>query len=186
MRLAQKKPACVKAYELGAGTQLERDLIRDGKITLGADGKYRLFSLEADECGEEASVGDFFKVSCVGGELFPYPNAKEFFRANHVHIGGDDYRQVPKPLGVWFKGDSLDEPELKFLLDNGKLTLHPEAPARYFQAYLWGAPLSADENAALIFYKVERDGDTITDIDFGLVNRAIFDCDYTLLPKSSR
>lgn len=184
MKLAQKKSRIVKAYELGKGTAMEQKLIREGKIIATGD-KYFLFSLEAtDGHGEEAVRGDFFKVSCLNHELYPYPNAREFFLANHVHLGGDDYRQVIKLLLVWFKGDSFEEPEIKFLIDSGKLTLNPQDPACYFRAVLWGAPLTAPEDAALVCYKVERDGNMITNVDWGLVNRVIFDRDYDLLPLS--
>ena len=184
MKLAQKKSRVIKAYELGKGTQMEQNLIREGKIIATGD-KYFLFSLEAtDGHGEEAACGDFFKVSYFNHELYPYPNAREFFLANHVHLGGDDYRQVTKPLSVWFKGDSFEEPEIKFLIDNGKLTLNQQDPERYFRAVLWGAPLTAAEDAVLVCYKVERDGNKIINVDWGLVNRAIFDRDYDLLPLS--
>ena len=181
MRQAQKKSKIIKAYELGKGTKMEIDLIRAGKIITAGD-KYFLFSLEVTGGrGEEAVRGDFFKVSCFEHELYPYPNAREFFLANHVHLNGDNYLQVTKPLLVWFKGDSIEEPEIKFLINSGKLILNPQDSASYFRVVLWGATLTAAENAALVFYKIERDGDMITNVDWGLVNRAIFERDYDLL-----
>lgn len=181
MKMAQKKSRVIKAYELGKNTKMEQNLICEGKIIPSGD-KYFLFSLEATNGhGEEAVRGDFFKISCVNCELYPYPNAREFFLENHVHLDGDNYRQVTKPLLVWVKGDSTEEPEIKFLIQSGKLTLNPQEPARYFQAVLWGSTLTAAEDAVLVFYKVERNGDRIIDVDWGLVNRAIFNFDYELL-----
>lgn len=178
MRRARKKGKKIAAYELGAGSSMELELMREGKIK-SDDGKK--FSLSSFEGVEEATAGDFFKVSYFDGEKFPYPNSRSFFLLNHKHLGDDYYEQNSKPISVWFKGDSLEEPEIKFLFQTGKLTLNPEDLAHYFEAFLWGAKLSAASDAVLIFYEVERDGDLIQDIDFALVNRKIFDQDYLLL-----
>lgn len=178
MKTAQKKRTTLTAYELGAGSPVEAQLKLEGKIAC-RDGKYFLASLEGVQ---KASAGDFFKVTRLNGENFPYPNSREFFLANHRKLRGDLYEQLTKPLKVWFKGDSLDEPEMKFLLEDSKLTLEPQDPAHYFKTFLWGAPLDADEDAALIFYDVQRDDSgAITAIDFNLVNREIFNRDYELL-----
>lgn len=48
MRMAQKKSGrLVQAFELGANTRMERELVREGKIQILHDGEYRLFSLES-------------------------------------------------------------------------------------------------------------------------------------------
>lgn len=178
MKTAKKQNVRVEAYELGAGSSMEEQLKREGKISY-RDGKFFLTSLEGVE---EATPGDFFKVTNLNGETFPYPNARKFFLENHRHIDGDRYEQLAKPLSVWFHGDSLDAPEMKFLLGNGKLTLDSEDPAHYFKAFLWGAPLNAAADAALVFYDVQRDDKgAITAVDFNLIHREIFDRDYTLL-----
>ena len=62
MRYAVKsKKKIVKAYRLGAGSQMEAQLIREGAIRRREDGSYELFSQEAvNGRGEAARTGDYF------------------------------------------------------------------------------------------------------------------------------
>lgn len=183
MRYAVKsKKKIVRAYPLGAGHPMEAALIEEGAIRLLADGSYELFSQEAvNGHGQIAYAGDYFKVDTIDGKHFPYPNSRAFFLENHTPLGGDEYEQANKPLLIWQVGDARSE-EVRWLVDTGRLTLKPEDPARYFNAFLWGADLSAAADATLVFYSVDRDGTgAITDISFNFVAKPEFDASYTLL-----
>ena len=58
---------------------------------------------------------------------------------------------------------------------------------RYFNAELWGAPLSAEKDAVVIIYSAKKDGDgIITDIDFCLVTRKDFEESYTVVEKKTK
>lgn len=172
----------VTAYPLGVGHPMEAALIEEGAIRLLPDGNYELFSQEAKNGhGQIAKPGDYFKMDTIDGKHFPYPNTREFFEANHTHLGGDEYLQKGKPLQIW---NATDEPteEVRWLVNTGRLTLKPEDPDHYFNTFLWGADLSAASDATLVFYSVERDENgVITAIDFNFVAKPMFDADYTLL-----
>jgi hypothetical protein len=165
----------VEAWELGTDSAKELTLISEGKITKNDTG-YELFSQEAQSgSGEKAAAGDFFKVDKAG---FPYPNGREWFLANHRHIEGDTWEQLPKPLMAWEVSEELT-PEIQFLIDNKGLKLSPATPDQYFGAELWGAWLTAASDAVLIFYSVTRDENgTITDADFNFVARPEFEASY--------
>lgn len=172
----------ITAYPLGEGHPMEAALIAEGAIRLLPDGTYELFSQEAvNGSGQIVHAGDYFKVDTIDGRHYPYPNNREFFLANHIHLGGDEYEQINRPLPIWQAGDEMFE-QLRWLLDTGRLTLKPEDPDHYFNAFLFDTDLSAPIVATLVFYRVDRD-DTgaITDIDFNFVAKAEFDACYTLL-----
>ena len=183
MRYAVKsKKKILKAYPLGAGHPMEQALIEEGAIRLNPDGSYELFSQEAvNGSGQIAYPGDYFKVDTVDGRHYPYPNSREWFLENHTHIAGDDYEQKAKPLLIWQHGDEIMEP-LAWLLEHDRLTLKEQEPERYFNAFLWGADMSAAIDATLIFYSVDRDADgQITDISFNFVAKPAFETSYTLV-----
>lgn len=137
MRKVIKKSEPVYAYQLGAGSDAEKEMIAEGKIRLMPDGSFELFSQEAFlRHGETALPGDYFKIDSSG---YPYPNQKEWFEENHRHFGADRYLQISKPLDAWESGDDISE-EIQFLLDTRRMTLHPDDEAHYFRAFLWGAP----------------------------------------------
>lgn len=185
MKYAVKsKRRIVKAYPLGAGHPMEALLIEEGAIRLLPDGTYALLSQEAiNGAGQIARPGDYFKVDTIDGRHYPYPNEREFFLNNHTHLAGDEYEQVNRKLLVWQAGDDPIE-ELRWLVDTGRLTLKPQDPVRYFNAFLWGADLSAAADATLVFYSVERDGSgAITDISFNFVARAEFEDCYVLMEE---
>lgn len=173
----------IRAYQLGSGSAMEQQLLREGCIRQRADGTYELFSQEAvNGQGEIARAGDYFKVDEVDGRHYPYPNARAFFEANHrlLDAAQNLYEQKNGPLPVWQKGDPA-VPELQFLLDSGRLQLHPDCPQRYFCAQLWGTVLSAPEDASLLFYRIDRAADgTITDAEFNFVDPVIFARDYCI------
>ena len=182
MKYAVKsKKKIVKAYPLGAGHPMEAALIAEGAIRLLNDGSYELFSQEAvNGRGQIAQPGDYFKVDTIDGRHFPYPNTREFFLRNHTHLQGDEYEQANKPLLIWQAGDEPTE-EIRWLVDTGRLTLKQEDPAHFFNAFLWGADLSAAADATLIFYSVDRDAcGAIVDISFNFVARAEFEASYVI------
>lgn len=172
----------VRAYQLGGGSAMEQRLIRAGRIRVLPGGRYELFSQEAvSGRGEQARAGDYFKVDEVDGQYYPYPNERYYFETNHRLVEGtqDLYEQVCRPLPVWIRGDPAG-PELQFLLDSGRLTLHPDCPQRYFRAELWGTTLSAAQDAVLVFYRVEHAANgTVTDAEFNFVERGMFRQTYT-------
>ena len=174
----KRKGKRVKAYELGTNSEMEKQLIQEGTIQRDNDG-YLLFSREVvNGVGEKAKAGDFFKVEDIDGRHYAYPNAREWFLAQHRHIEGDEYEQVSKPLHVWLAGDPLDN-EISYLLTEKKLQITTENKEQYFHAFLWGAPLSAAIDATIVFYSVNRDANgKIEDVDFGLVERVAFENSY--------
>lgn len=178
----KSKRKIVKAYPLGVGHPMELALIEEGAIQLLSDGSYALFSQEAvNGQGQIAHAGDYFKVDTIDGRHYPYPNGREFFLANHTHLSGDEYEQLNKPLLIWQADDAMIE-EIRWLVDTGRLTLKPQEPDRFFNAFLWGADLSAARDATLVFYSVDRDENgVITDISFNFVAKNEFEASYTLL-----
>ena len=185
MKYAVKsKKKIVKAYPLGAGHPMEVLLIEEGAIRRLPNGSYALFSQEAvNGQGQLAQEGDYFKVDTIDGKHYPYPNDREFFLNNHTHLQGDEYEQVNKPLLIWQSGDELSE-EVRWLVDTGRLTLKPQDPVRYFSAFLWGAALSAADDATLVFYSVDRDENgCITDVSFNFVAKQEFEASYSIIEE---
>ena len=181
MAFAVKTDTRVRAWELGAGSDMEKEMIRQGKIIAHPGGIYELFSQEAPEGkGQMAAAGDFFKADNKG---FPYPNAREFFLQNHEHLEGDWYRQAARPLKIWRREDPMCE-EIRFLLDRGILSFHPENPKRYFSALLWDTEETAPEDAVIVFFSVERNPEgNITEINFNFVVHDYFTTHYRVLPS---
>ncbi len=188
MRYAIKnKGKLVRAYELGTGTEMERLLIEEGAIRHEPDGSYRLFSQEAiNGEGQTAQKGDFFKVDNVGGRHYPYPNKRDWFLERHIPLGGDCYEQRGFPVPIWTKDDPPCD-AVDSLLRSGKLRIDPDDSGRYFNAVLWGAPLSAAEDAVIVFHRLERDENgSPVNISFNFVERSIFARDYTLCDADGR
>lgn len=180
MRYAKKrKGKIVHAWELGAGSEMERLLMEEGALLRQPDGRYRLFSLEAvNGIGELAEPGDYFKVDEVEGRHYPCPNAREWFIRNHRPLGADTYEQLVRPLPVWTREDGPCD-VVDWLIESGRLRIDPDDPARYYSAVLWNAPLSAAADAVLVFHGIDRDGNgLIRDVSFSFVKRDIFERDY--------
>ena len=138
--IIKTKQPIVKAWQLGQQSRMEQRMIREGKIRILGPERYEVFSQEAlGKSGEIAAAGDYFKVDNAG---FPYPNEKAYFEENHIHLGGEDYRQIPRPLKAWLLGDPVTE-EIDFLLRFRELQITPEQPAECFRAPLWGSILTA-------------------------------------------
>ena len=175
------KRKTVYAYQLGAGTDMEKQLIAEGSIRRHPDGTYELFSLESiNGTGEMATAGDYFKVSESDGKYYPYPNPKDWFEANHTQIGEHEYKQKRIPLPFWQVSDSMCK-EVQYLLDKGKLTIRTDDESRYFNAYLWGSFQSAAKDAAIIFREIKKDAQgNILDIEFDFIAKAEFEKDYEI------
>ena len=179
--IIKTKQPIVKAWKLGQQSHMEQRMIREGKIRILGPERYEVFSQEAlGKSGEIAAAGDYFKVDNAG---FPYPNEKAYFEENHIHLGGEDYRQIPRPLKAWLLGDPVTE-EIDFLLRFRELQITPEQPAECFRAPLWGSILTAASDAVLVIYNMERDpSGRIVDVDFNFVARAEFDLTYRFVEE---
>lgn len=177
MKTVQKISVPIQAWRLGGGSETEARLIVEKKIVLRDDGTYELFSTEAQsKQGQIARAGDYFKVDLYNG--LPYPNAREFFESRHTPIGPDTYLQNNPILPAWVADDPTC-PEIEFLLSTGRLTIAEEDPEHYFQAFLWGAPLSAAKDAVVVFYQVIREpSGQIKDIEFNFIARNEFEITY--------
>lgn len=162
---------------------MERLLLRLGRILPEPDGGYRLMSQEAKNgTGQRAEPGDYFKVDLIDGVYYPYPNSRAFFLENHTHLTGDTYRQKPIPLAVWQWGDEPGD-VITYLLDGGLLTLNPADENRFFNAFLWGAELSAARDATVVFYDIRRNASgAVTDVRFNFVAKDEFERGYTICP----
>lgn len=176
IKRTQKK---IHAYCLGQSSNMERRLVAEGKIRVLQNGQYELFSQESvNGCGEIASAGDYFKMDSDG---FPYPNEREWFLKNHEHMGGDEFLQLSTPLKAWTVEEPMSD-EIRFLVEQRRLSITPSDPERYFSAFLWGARLSAKKDAVIVFYRVEisQDG-SIKDVEFNFVARTEFDKTYQII-----
>ena len=174
MRYARKKQTIlIEACRLGDGTALERKLLASGKLKDLGGGRYEVFSQEArDGKGELAQAGEYVKLDASG---CPYPNSREFFESSAVQVGDSLYRQISKPVAVWLLGDPACD-FITFLLDTGRMQIVPESESQCFRAVLWGAPLSAPRDAAIVAYSVARDAEgQVTDVDFNFVVRDEFE-----------
>ncbi len=176
MAYAVLKDTRVQAWELGAGTEKEKALILSGKLRACPDGTYEVFSREcAGGAGQRARAGDFIKADDEG---FPWPNGREWFLRNHQLLEGDWYRQVSGPVKIWRKEDAVTE-EIRFLLDSGRLRIHPEDPPRYFSAYLWETEETAASDAVIVFSGVKKDPEgRISEVLFNFVERGYFQKHY--------
>ena len=168
----------LEAWELGAGTDTEKILLDQGKLRRLPDGSYLVFSRETDTQGQQARPGDYIKIDSAG---FPYPNDREYFLANHTHLGGCQYRQKTPVLEAWTREEPMP-PAVRFLLDTGRLRIDEQAPAHYFRAFLWGAELFAARDAVVVLDQVTRDGNgQITGVDFHFIARKEFEITHKIV-----
>ena len=179
--LVQKHALREQAWQLGAGSAMEQKLLQSGRIVLRADGRYELFSQEiSGGQGEIARAGDYFKVAADGS---PYPNERAHFEKTHQPLGADWYLQTAEPRQAWRADEPIGE-AVRFLLDSGRLELHPEDPERFFSARLWGTRETAARDATLVFYRIDRDPQgRIAQTDFNFVSKAAFDETYEVLEQ---
>ena len=176
MRFAKKRQAPFRAFPLGEDHPLERELIRSGRLLRRADGAYEVFSQEAKgETGEIARPRDYVKIDSAG---YPYPNSRQYFEKDCIPVGDGLYVSAAPPVAVWLAGDPPCD-FISFLLATGRLRLDEADDRQYFQAELWGAPLSAPRDAAVVAYVIERGPDgTILDVDFNFVEKSEFEKTY--------
>ena len=179
-KVIKNKGNILKAYRLGSDSPVLSKLIAEGKVVLRKDGRYEIFSREVQKAGAEhgelASAGDYIKLDGTGA---PYPNDAAFFEANHKHLSGDVYEQLPKILCAWDAKEPMCE-EIRFLVREKGLILDPTCPERYYTVPLWGTREAGDIRAVLIFYSIfYRDDGTIADASFNLVERKEFEETYS-------
>ena len=169
----------ISAYQLGNDSHpVIQQLITQGKLIPLDNGTYAVHSHESmlgGKYGEIAYVGDYIKLDSASS---PYPNRKSWFQTHHRHIKGDSYEQISKELNAW----DVQEPEdpiIHFLIQHKGLALHPNDPAHYFTAPLWGTVEAAAKDAVIVFYSITKDADgIITDADFNFVERGEFEKTY--------
>ena len=179
-KVKKKTGSPVHAYELGAKSAAEAELIALGRIRVLPDGSYELFSREATEgSGQLASPGDFFKIDSTG---YPYPNARSFFVENHDRVGEDLYLQRSKVLIAW----STDEPECELvreLIGAGILRINGSDPDKYFEAEMWGAVLTAAKDAVIVFREIYDD---ISKVKFSFIARDEFEKTYEVIGEAAQ
>lgn len=171
--------ARINAFQLGQGTELERALLKTGRVIQFSEDAYEVFSQEVTGSrGEKAYAGDYVKIDSTG---FPYPNRRDFFEENHRRVGKNEYEQIAKPLLAWCFGDP-DNEIIDFLVRHKDLVVDANNPEQYFSAPLWGTLLTARQDAVIVFYRVDRDEfGNIIDVDFNFVARDEFDKTYSLI-----
>ena len=201
LRMAKRREVRrVKAWELGAGSLIERDLIAEGAIRPEDDELYRILSRErflqetrfAQETpvGTFAEKGDFITVNTVNGKQYPCLNQRKYFMETHQHIEGNEYDQRSEAVGVWFFGDPVS-PELQYISKYNILSAvlrHMIAGNRFWlltsDAFIGISPVRAIElyfgdKATIIFYNVKRnETGEIVDLDFMFIERDAFNRDY--------
>lgn len=180
-KVIKNKGKIVEAYQLGSDNPVIKALMDEGKICDIGNGRYEIHSQEAvagNSGGEKAKTGDWIKVDSKG---YPYPNEKEYFEANHRHIEGDTFEQLPKPLSAW---DAKLEvcSEIAFLVEKKGLIIDETSSDRRYMAELWGTTEVAAEDAMIVFYSVSYDmAGNITDCDWNFVERSEFDRTYSVI-----
>lgn len=178
-KVIKNKGKLLDAYQLGSDNAVIKELMENGKICDLGDGRYEIHSQEAVNGaagGERAMVGDWIKVDSKG---YPYPNHREYFEANHRHIEGDTFEQLPKPLSAW---DAKLEmcPEVAFLVEKKGLIIDETSSDRRYTAQLWGTTEVAAEDAMIVFYSISYDeARNVTDCDCNFVERSEFDKTYS-------
>lgn len=176
MRKAIKKHRKkIIAYELGKDDEKIFELVEEGKIVKISDNQYEVFSQEAKkQVGEIAEKGDFIKFD---SSMNPYPNKRDYFMGNHIFITGNEYEQIPKQVLIWQLNESI-QPEIEFLMKNKGLVVNEE----YIEAPLWGTVLTAESNAFLVVYNIEKnENGEIQDIDFNFVENKEFMDSYVVI-----
>ena len=173
MKKVKKFNVCVKAFELGRENPLEDELIASGKL-IKHDDYYEVFSIEAARVGELAYAGDYVKIDSSN---MPYPNTRDRFLSNHIHIGGDDFIQYPQEVLSWTYGDVEDE-NIKYLLKTKKLMINPDLADSFYKANLRGTFLTAKKDDLILIYGVKKVGNKIISVDFNLIDKDEFDKTY--------
>ena len=178
MAYAVKDASRIRAWELGAGSGMEQDMIRRGKIVPRPGGIYEIFSLEATgKTGQIAAAGDFFKVDDYGS---PHPWRRAAFLQQHQPLEGDWYREAARQVRIWRLGDPVCE-EIRFLLDRGILRVNPGDPDRCFTAFLWGTEETAASDAVVVIFDTDRDAEgRVAGVHFNFVEIGYFNQHYRI------
>lgn len=177
----KNKGNLVKAYQLGSNNAAIKELMKNGKICYLGEDRYEIYSKEAVNGavgGEKAMAGDWIKLDSIGN---PYPNDKEYFEANHRHIEGDTFEQLPKPLTAWDAKLKMC-PEVTFLVEKKGLVIDQASLDRRYTAQLWGTTEVAAEDAMIVFYSISYDdAGKVTDCDWNFVEKSEFDRSYSVI-----
>ena len=178
-RIIKKQGKIYFAYCLGDDHPILHHLMKERRILSLGDGVYEVFSQEAvNGNGQHAIAGDYIKVDASG---YPYPNSREFFLENHIHLQGDEYEQIPKPYQAWCLEDEACE-EIYFLIREKGLVIDRENPEKAYGAPLWGCYETANKDAHIIFYDIRKnDMGEIIDIEFNFIAKNEFERDYIVL-----
>ena len=169
----------IQAWELGAGSVMEQEMIRCRKIVSRPGGIYEIFSREATgKTGQIASAGDFFKVDNYG---FPHPWRKAAFLQQHQFLEGDWYQEAARRVKIWRLSDPVCE-EIRFLLNRGILRIDPDNPDRCFTALIWGTEETAASDAVVVIFDTDRGAEgCITGVNFNFVEIGYFNKHYRVI-----
>lgn len=184
-KVIKKNCKQVRAWQLGAASEMEKSLRTNRRILLHEDGSYELASLESVQGGrggEKAHAGDWFKVEEKAGNFYPYPMTATYFNQNYRHIVDDEFEVIPKTLDAWF----AEEPpcqEIQFLMRTGALAFNESDSENFFIAQMhWGSTLVAPRSSVVIFYEVKRTpAGEIFAADWNLIADFAFERDYLIL-----
>ena len=180
-QVIKNKGKLVKAYQLGNDNAMIKELMETGKICELGDGRYEIHSQEAvngTAGGEKAMASDWIKMDSKGR---PYPNNRAYFEANHRHIEGDTFEQIPKPLSAWDAKLGMC-PEIAFLVEKKGLIIDETSSDRRYTAQLWGTTEVAAEDTMIVFYSISYDdAGSVTDADWNFVERSEFDKTYSMI-----
>ena len=179
MAYAVKESSRVQAWELGAGSVMEQEMIRCRKIVPRPGGIYEIFSREATgKTGQIASAGDFFKVDNYG---FPHPWRKAAFLQQHQFLEGDWYQEAARRVKIWRLSDPVCE-EIRFLLNRGILRIDPDNPDCCFTALIWGTEETAASDAVVVIFDTDRGAEgCITGVNFNFVEIGYFNKHYRVI-----
>lgn len=180
-QVIKNKGKIIQAYQLGVDSRVIRRLIKDGKVMDLGDGRYEVHSQEAINGaagGEIARAGDWIKIDSSD---YPYPNDQAYFAANHRHIAGDTFEQIPRPVLAWDARLVMCR-EVTFLIENKGLIIDPASSHQRYTAQLWGTTEAAAEDALIVFYNISYDADgEVQDCDWNFVQREEFDRTYSII-----
>ena len=179
MAYAVKESSRIQAWELGAGSVMEQEMIRCGKIVARPGGIYEIFSREAvGKKGQIAAAGDFFKVDDYG---CPHPWRRAAFLQEHQPLEGDWYQEAARQVKIWRLGDPICE-EIRFLLDRGILRVNPEDPEHCFTALIWGTEETAASDAVVVIFGTDRDAEgRVAGVHFNFVEIGYFNKYYRVI-----
>ena len=179
MAYAVKESSRVQAWELGAGSVMEQEMIRCRKIVPRPGGIYEIFSREATgKTGQIASAGDFFKVDNYG---FPHPWRKAAFLQQHQFLEGDWYQEAARRVKIWRLSDPVCE-EIRFLLNRGILRIDPDNPDRCFTALIWGTEETAASDAVVVIFDTDRDAEgCVAGVHFNFIEIGYFNKYYRVI-----